>query len=347
MKCWKNTAVGLRGISCLLAVGIWLGLCQSSYGEGTLAETTTAVGLQEQLAGGNSQTAPRQAAEKPKVDAGAERPDMAKFEKAAKMLVQAMQEGKYDQADFSAVWSTVVPKDANFSDSINAMCKPVFDQFGKPERLRDGRLTGANKAVFAVKFAKGIVNMTISLDQQDKIVEWTLGQTPMTSKPAAAEQTPKPPVPARRSEPQPAVQVASRDTNTSEISDFNAFQKELNRINIETKSEEQQWLGKLERKADLASAIEDLVSAELKFIRKLAESEHAEQTVKAVDLVLKQRQERLEKLEAKLQEELKQERQQQVERRKTTRTSGQEQLPRERPQRKTREAPANNAEGQQ
>ena len=267
--------------------------------------------------------------------------------KAAKMLVQAMQEGKYDQADFSAVWSTVVPKDANFSDSINAMCKPVFDQFGKPERLRDGRLTGANKAVFAVKFAKGIVNMTISLDQQDKIVEWTLGQTPMTSKPAAAEQTPKPPVPARRSEPQPAVQVASRDTNTSEISDFNAFPKELNRINIETKSEEQQWLGKLERKADLASAIEELVSAELKFIRKLAESEHAEQTVKAVDLVLKQRQERLEKLEAKLQEELKQERQQQVERRKTTRTSGQEQLPRERPQRKTREAPANNAEGQQ
>jgi hypothetical protein len=139
----------------------------------------------------------------------------------------------------------------------------------------------------------------------------------------------------------PATEVSTqKDTNAPDISDFNAFQRELNRINIESRSEEEQWLGRLERKVEMARAIDELVAAQLRFIRKLAEVEHAEQTIKAVDLVLKQRQDRLNKLVTKLQEELKEERQQQLterRERRPTRTGErlQDQTERPRPQRRT------------
>jgi hypothetical protein len=123
-----------------------------------------------------------------------------------------------------------------------------------------------------------------------------------------------------------------KDTNIPDINDFNDFQKELNRINAESRSEERRWLGRTEQKDELARAIDKLVTAELSFIRKIAESEGADKTTKAIDLVLKQRQERLEKLATKLDNEAKEERQQQVvERRRAPRAGGQEPSTRKRP----------------
>jgi hypothetical protein len=119
-------------------------------------------------------------------------------------------------------------------------------------------------------------------------------------------------------EPQPAGERTT-EANVPEVNDFNDSQRELNRINLEAKSEEGQWLGRLERKADLAKAIDELVTAELRFIRKLAVAEDANKTTKAIDLVLKQRQERLDKLVTKLENEAKDERQRQTtERRERT-----------------------------
>jgi hypothetical protein len=296
-----------RGFSYLCLVGLWLGLCQPLYGQGTLAETATAVGLQEEIDSGGAQPATSKPAAKPKPAAAPEanavagKQSIEKLEKVAQKLMQSMQSDRYDQADFSAVY-TIVPKDANFSDGINAMLKPVFDQFGKAEKLGEGRVVGLNRAVFPVQFTKGTANMTVSLDPQDKIVEWTL--------------TPSGPVAGGAStKPVEAVQGLSKDANVPDINDFNSFQRELNRINIESRSEEEQWLGRLEKKVELARAIDELVAAQLRFVRKLAEVDHAEQTIKAVDLVLKQRQDRLNKLVTKLEEEAKQERQQSAERR--------------------------------
>ena len=308
---WLNiNNKGLGGFLYLCLVGLLLGLCQPLYGQGTIAETSTAVGLQEELNGGGAKPAAPKPAAKPKPGAAPEANTVAgqqsieKLEKVAQKLTQSMQSGRYDQADFSAIWNTVVPKDTNFSDGINAILKPVFDQLGKAEKLDEGRVVGPNRAAFHVQFTKGAANMTVSLDQQDKIVEWTL--TPAVQAPGgpAAGDTP--------TELGGTAQGPSKDANVPDINDFNSFQRELNRINIESRSEEEQWLGRLEKKVELARAIDELVAAQLRFVRKLAESGDANQTVKAIDLVLRQRQDRLNKLVTKLENELKEERQQQT-----------------------------------
>ncbi len=128
------------------------------------------------------------------------------------------------------------------------------------------------------------------------------------------------------------------DANQSDIdiNDFNDFERELKRIDIETRSEQKEWLGELDRKEDLAKAIDDLAAAELRFIRKLANLEGAEKTIKAIDLVLKQRRERLETLVTKLQEELKEQRLQNTPERRERRAPRAERT-RERPTRRTRE----------
>ncbi len=447
-----------RCFSYLCLVGLWLGLCQPLFGQGTLAETATAVGLQEDIDSSIAQPATPKAATplkdsnelpKPAPDANAiaGQQGIEKLEKVAQKLMQSMQSGRYDQADFSAVWNTIVPKDVNFSDGINALCKPVFDQFGKAEKLGEGQIVGPNRAVFPVQFTEGTANMTVSLDQQDKIVEWTL--TPAVGAPVVVKTSPqafandvepslgeitvtfdqpmmdaswswtgagdtypktagqpsydqsgttcslpvslepgkvywvginspsyqnfksasgvparqyvilfatkgsdgKPtPIPAdmlkeaqainEKTEP-PANEVGTqKDTDAPDINDFNSFQRELNRINIETKSEEEQWLGRLERKVELARAIDELVAAQLRFIRKLAESEDAEQTTKAIDLVLRQRQDRLNKLVTKIENETRQERQQSTERRERRPLRGERQDQTERPRLQRRTTPA-------
>ncbi|MGA2172040.1 MAG: hypothetical protein ABSG82_03365 [Sedimentisphaerales bacterium] len=106
-----------------------------------------------------------------------------------------------------------------------------------------------------------------------------------------------------------AVAKLSEEANAPEVNDFNEAQRELNRINVEAKNEEGQWLGHLERKEELAKAIDELVIAELRFIRKFAVAEDANKTTKAIDLVLKQRKEQLDKLMTKLDNEAKDERQ--------------------------------------
>jgi DNA-binding LytR/AlgR family response regulator len=123
----------------------------------------------------------------------------------------------------------------------------------------------------------------------------------------------------------PAAPVVMADTNVPDVNDFNAFKQELNRIDMEARGEDTQWLGKQEKKADLAKAMDDVVVAELKFLRKVAAAANDANTVEAIDLVLKKRQDRLNKLVVKLENELKEERKQQAgerQQRKPTRTGG-------------------------
>jgi hypothetical protein len=319
LKWLKISIKSFRGFLFLSVVGSLLGLCQPLYGQGTIAETSTAIGLQEEINGGGAQpAAPKPAArQRPDANAVSRRQGIERLEKISQKLMQSMQNGSYNQSDFSEVWNAKVPKDVNFSDGINALIRPVFEQFGNPEKLGQGRMVGPNRAIFPMQCSKGSLNMTVSINSQDKVVDWTLTPSQPPSGPAAGE-TPMNSSRGLRenaAEPQKAARGLPEDTNVPDINDFNSFQRELNRMNIEAKSEEEQWLGRLERKVELARAIDDLVAAQLRFIRKLAVSEGADQTAKAIDLVLRQRQERLEKLEAKLQEELKEERQQPTERR--------------------------------
>jgi hypothetical protein len=127
--------------------------------------------------------------------------------------------------------------------------------------------------------------------------------------------------------------------STADINDFNAFKQEIDRIDMEARGEEAQWLGKQEKKADLVKAMDEVVVAELKFLRKVAAAAEDTNTVDAIDIVLKKRQDRLNKLVTKLENELKEERKQlagERQQRRTTRPGGvqqQDQPPGERPAR--------------
>jgi hypothetical protein len=118
----------------------------------------------------------------------------------------------------------------------------------------------------------------------------------------------------------PAAPVEAAEANVPEVNDFNAFKRELDRIDMEARGEDTQWLGKQEKKAELAKAMDDVVVAELKFLRKVAAATNDANTVEAVDLVLKKRQDRLNKLVTKLENELKEERRQQAPERRERRT---------------------------
>jgi hypothetical protein len=97
-----------------------------------------------------------------------------------------------------------------------------------------------------------------------------------------------------------------------DVNDFNAFKQEIVRIDMEARDEDAQWLGKQEKKAELAKAMDDVVVAELKFLRKVAVAAKDANTIEAIDLVLNKRHDRLTKLVTKLENEVKDERRQQV-----------------------------------
>jgi hypothetical protein len=354
-KMAKKTVLGSFGnfILCLCIVAALTGVNRPTLA-GTLSETVTSIGLSEEIDGARAPaTAPRPPSEprrapapEPNTPAPAVQQGPTKIEQVAQKLFQSLQSGAFDRSDFSPDWDKLVPKDKDFSAGIMALCKPRFDQFGRPENLGPCQMTGPDSAVFPLQCAKGALIMTVSLDPQEKISEWRLLIPPGAPAPTPAV-TPTPPA-----EPQPAAQEMPQEANVPDIKDFNGFQREINRINIDTRNEEEQWLGPLDKKAELARAIDDLAAAQLRFIRKLAETEHAEQTVKAIDAVLKQRQDRLNKLTTKLQDELRDQRQQQAtERRaKTPRATGdriQDQPPAERPAPRQRRVREPNATGQQ
>jgi ribosome-associated translation inhibitor RaiA len=165
----------------------------------------------------------------------------------------------------------------------------------------------------------------------------------MQGRPNPAETTAQPglnergPV-ATGAETPPAAPAVTAETNVPDINDFNAFKQELIRIDIEARGEDAQWLGKQEKKAELAKAMDDVVVAELRFLRKVAAAANDANTVEAIDLVLEKRRDRLNKLVTKLENELKEERRQQAgerQQRRPTRTGGMQQNQTERPARST------------
>ena len=136
------------------------------------------------------------------------------------------------------------------------------------------------------------------------------------------------------------VPAMSADENVPDVNDFNAFKREIDRIDMSARGEDTQWLGKQEgKKAELAKAMNNVVVAELRFLRKVAAATNDANTVEAIDLVLKKRADRLNKLVTKLENEAKEERQQQAperRERRTPRTGGaQQQTQTERPARST------------
>jgi ribosome-associated translation inhibitor RaiA len=140
----------------------------------------------------------------------------------------------------------------------------------------------------------------------------------------APANTPVKPVPAPAEIPMAApVPAMAADTNVFDVNDFNAFKREIDRIDMDARGEDAQWLGKQEKKEELARAMNTVVVAELRFLRKVAAATNDANAVEAIDLVLKKRQDRLNRLVTKLENEAKEERPQRE--RKTPKPGGTQQ----------------------
>lgn len=157
-------------------------------------------------------------------------------------------------------------------------------------------------------------------------------------RPNPPQTTAQPTVPDRNpaatgNETPTAAPVMTADNSVPDANDFNSFKQELDRIDIAARGEDNQWLGKQEKKADIAKAMDDVVVAELRFLRKVAAAASDTNTVEAIDLVLRKRQDRLNKLVTKLENELREERRQQAPERRERRTPRVQQNQTERPAR--------------
>jgi hypothetical protein len=204
----------------------------------------------------------------------------------------------------------------------------------------------------------GIQQELIAGEARQRIAEPNLDMEVDEDKEAASETTPAntPKVKGdnvEKEQPHPAL-TENADANAAgpDINDFNDYKQEIIRIDFEARDEESKWLGRTEKKSDLAKAMNDVVVAELKFLRKLAEEDGSQKIVEAIDLLLKKRQDRLVKLTTKLEDEVRTERRERRQPRMGGAGAGEQGQSERRPQRRTRAPiqPANtniNGESQQ
>ena len=88
----------------------------------------------------------------------------------------------------------------------------------------------------------------------------------------APANAPVKPTPAPTQTPTAAPAMAV-DANVPDVNDFNAFKREIDRIDMSARGEDAQWLGKQEKKAELAQAMNNVAVAELRFLLKVAETQ--------------------------------------------------------------------------
>ncbi len=232
---------------------------------------------------------------------------LERFQKVAEKLVSSMNNGQFDKQDFSGAWGEKLAPDANFSQAVMTLYKPVLDRYGKPKRLGRGKLEEPGRAQFGVFFPAGILLMNISLDQRDKIVDWTMaprGQSPAGQAPGVG------------------VGVSVADENEVDANETGEFQNKMKRLEIQAKQEQRQWLEENKSRLELYDIVGKVAVSELKFIRGVAAEEKAAKTVAAIDAVLSQRRRRATAISEKLNEQVRAERMQQAEQRRSRRTGG-------------------------
>lgn len=90
-----------------------------------------------------------------------------RFEKVVRPMVEAINDADYTAigADFGQVMLDFFPleKRVPFFENMTA-------QYGKIERLGEGKYVPPNQAVFPAYFERGILDITIVLDEKDKII---------------------------------------------------------------------------------------------------------------------------------------------------------------------------------
>ncbi len=100
---------------------------------------------------------------------------IARFEKVVDRMVKAVNEADYPgiQADFSKIMLDAFPL-----DKLTPFFQSLSAEYGKFQKLDQPRYTPPNQTVFPVHFERGILDIKIVLDDQNKIIGlWFLPHT--------------------------------------------------------------------------------------------------------------------------------------------------------------------------
>jgi hypothetical protein len=110
-----------------------------------------------------------------------QQPASERFEKVMNRMVQAINAADYVgiQRDFGKVMLDALPLEKSTPVFMN-----LSAQYGKIQKLDYPRLTPPGQAIFSTHFERGILDIKIVLDNQDKIIGlWFLPHTPGTPVP--------------------------------------------------------------------------------------------------------------------------------------------------------------------
>jgi len=252
-------------------------------------------------------------------------PNSARFDKVVNRLVEAL-----NKQDYAAVGQDF---NQNMMDALPLeKIKPFFEsmatQYGKINKLDPAQFAGPDQAVYVAYYEKAVIDIKIVLDNGDKIagllfephVDSNLpapnGSTSLTtlslSKGGAADANSiNTPVKTADSNQAAGVNVVE-DSNRI----LGELKKDLADIDNEGQKEIKEWMRKdserkiattpgavLDSKIELAKSARDQVIKELNFLKKVAVGEGAKKTAAAIDVLLADRKERIEKLIAQMKEE--------------------------------------------
>ena len=251
----------------------------------------------------------------------AQEPATDRFEKVVSRMVKAINEADYVgiQKDFGKVMLDAFPleKSKTFFGNLSA-------QYGKIQKLDPAQLIPPNQAIFPAHCERGILDIRVVLDNQDKIIGLSF-----------SPHTPSEPVADVNAVAD--VNVAA-EPNAAKAEWIEELEKALERVKREGEKEIRAWLrGEIENKPRLAEAVQEQVAAELNFIREFAVEEGAVKTTEAVDRLLAGRNERFEEITKRMEEERRRER---LREREERRGRDREQRRRDREDRRTRERPS-------
>jgi hypothetical protein len=244
-------------------------------------------------------------------NAAAADPNLARFDKVANRLVESLNKRDYPaiEQDFNQNMMNALPLEK---------IKPIFEsmatQYGKINKLDPAQFTGPDQAVYTSHYEKAVIDIKIALDNEDKIAG-------LWFEPHADSNLPAPKGPADANSIKKPIKTAdsnqAADVNAVEDSNriLGELKKDLADIDSEGQKEIKEWTRKggerktttasavLENKIELAKMAMEQVIKELNFLKRVAVGEGAKKTAAAIDALLTDRKERLEKLIVQMKEE--------------------------------------------
>lgn len=208
--------------------------------------------------------------------ASGQQESIARYERVVKDMVKAINAGDYAgvQKDFGPVMHQAFPLDKTktFFGALTA-------QYGKIERVGDGKITEPGQAVFPAYCEHGTLSMKVVLDEQDKVAGlWFLPQVGADA--------------GQKAE----AGISSVADPNARLKIFEELDKQLKKLVKGIRRLMIKWTKNPdEAKVDLAKSILRRNTKEFKLVREFAVQENAVKTVEAIDKLLAAKDEQLEK----------------------------------------------------